>query len=155
MYINRYLEKPVQNDLKIKMVFIGGPKQTGKTSLAKHYHLDWTLLDDDGLRFKNLVACHLLKWCYFVQDTEGFHMELRYFRDVDKREVDFVLLKDGQPIHFIECKKKGREINPALRYLKRRFPDAQATQISIDKDFDLITKDDIRLCSAHKFLVDF
>jgi len=61
---------------------------------AKHYHLDWTLLGDEGLRFENLVACHLLKWCYFVQDTEGFHMELRYFRDVDKREIDFILLKD-------------------------------------------------------------
>lgn len=82
-------------------------------------------------------------------------MELRYFRDVDKREVDFVLLRDSQPIHFIECKKTRREINPALRYLKLRFPDVQATQISLDKDLDLITKDNIRLCSAHKFLADF
>ena len=82
-------------------------------------------------------------------------MELRYFRDVDKREVDFVILKDGQPVHFIECKKSGREINPALRYLKLRFPDVHATQISLDKDLDLVTKDDIHLCSAYKFLVDF
>lgn len=133
----------------------GAPRIRAVKKEAKHYHLDWTLLDDEGLRFENLVACHLLKWCYFVQDTEGFPMELRYFRDVDKREVDFVLLRDGQPIHFIECKKTGREINPALRYLKRRFPDVQATQISLDKDLDLITKDDIRLCSAHKFLADF
>ena len=122
---------------------------------AKHYHLDWTLLDDEGIRFENLVACHLLKWCYYVQDTEGFQMELRYFRDVDRREVDFVLLKDGFPLHFIECKKAGREINSALRYLKLRFPDVQATQISLEKDQDLVTKDDIRLCSAHKFLGEF
>ena len=31
-------------------------------------------------------------------------MELRYFRDVDKREVDFVIVKDRNPIHFVECK---------------------------------------------------
>ena len=82
-------------------------------------------------------------------------MELRYFRDVDRREVDFVILKDGRPTHFIECKKAVREINPALRYLKRRFPDVQATQISLDKDLDLVTKDDIHLCSAHTFLKKF
>jgi len=64
-------------------------------------------------------------------------------------------LKDGQPIHFIECKKAGREINPALRYLKHRFPDVQASQISLEKDQDLLTKDDIRMCSAHKFLGEF
>jgi len=133
----------------------GAPRIRAVKKEAKHYHLDWTLLDDEGLRLENLVACHLLKWCYFIQDTEGFPMELRYFRDVDKREVDFVLLRDSQPIHFIECKKTRREINPALRYLKLRFPDVQATQISLDKDLDLITKDNIRLCSAHKFLADF
>lgn len=133
----------------------GAPRIRAVKKEAKHYHLDWTLLDDEGLRFENLVACHLLKWCYFVQDTEGFRMELRYFRDVDRREVDFVILKDGYPFHFIECKKAGREINPALRYLKRRFLDVQASQISLEKDQDLLTKDDIRLCSAHKFLSKF
>ncbi len=133
----------------------GAPRIRAVKKEAKHYHLDWTLLDNEGLRFENLVACHLLKWCYFVQDTEGFQMELRYFRDVDRREVDFVLLKDGHPLHFIECKKAGREINPALRYLKRHFPDVQASQISLEKDQDLVTKDDIRLCSAHKFLGEF
>jgi predicted AAA+ superfamily ATPase len=133
----------------------GAPRIRAVKKEAKHYHLDWTLIENGGYRFENLVACHLLKWCNFVQDSEGFHMELRYFRDVDKREVDFVLLKEGQPEHFIECKKSGKEINPALRYLKIRFPDLQATQISLDKDLDLVTKDDIRVCSAHKFLSGF
>lgn len=122
---------------------------------AKHYHLDWTLIEDEGLRFENYVACHLLKWCYFIQDVEGFEMDLRYFRDVDRREVDFVLLKEGRPIHFVECKRKGREVNPALRYLKKRFPEVSAAQISLEKDVDLVTKDDIRLCSASTFLNNF
>jgi len=30
----RYIEKPVISDLKSKMVFIGGPRQVGKTTLA-------------------------------------------------------------------------------------------------------------------------
>jgi len=34
-YIKRYIEKWVREDLDRKMVFIGGPRQTGKTTLAK------------------------------------------------------------------------------------------------------------------------
>ncbi len=36
VYGNRYIEDPVFEDLKRKMVFIGGPRQTGKTTFAKH-----------------------------------------------------------------------------------------------------------------------
>lgn len=34
--MHRYIEKPVIDDLARKMVFIGGPRQAGKTTLAKH-----------------------------------------------------------------------------------------------------------------------
>ncbi|HHF51727.1 MAG TPA: ATP-binding protein, partial [Candidatus Aminicenantes bacterium] len=75
----------------------GAPKIRAVKKEAKHYHMDWNLIEDEGSRFENMVACHLLKWCYFIQDTQGFNMELRYFRDVDKREVDFVIIKDRKP----------------------------------------------------------
>ena len=133
----------------------GAPRLRAVKKESKHYHLDWTLVENEGHRFENLVACHLLKWCSFVQDTQGLSMELRYFRDVDRREVDFVILEENRPIHFIECKLSGRSINTALLYLKRRFPEVNATQISLEKDTDLMTKDGIRLCSAHKFLKGF
>jgi len=51
----------------------------------KHYHLDWTLVPENGPRFENLVACHLAKWVEFEQDVKGRDVELRYFRDVDGR----------------------------------------------------------------------
>jgi hypothetical protein len=35
-YITRYIEASVTDDLSRKMVFIGGPRQAGKTTLAKH-----------------------------------------------------------------------------------------------------------------------
>ena len=114
------------------------------------------MVKDIGKRFENLVACHLLKWCFFLQDTEGRDIELRYFRDVDRREVDFVIVEDGNPLHFVECKKNsGRDISRPLNYLKTRFPFVQATQVSLENDMDLITKKGIRLCSAHLFLSEF
>jgi len=133
----------------------GAPKIRAVKKEAKHYHLDWTLVKDMGFRFENLMACHLLKWCFFLQDTAGRDIELRYFRDVDRREVDFVIVEDGKPIHFVECKISGKSISRSLRYLKVRFPSVMATQVSLEKDKDVLTKDGIRLCSANNFLGTF
>ncbi len=130
----------------------GAPHIRAVKKEAKHYHLDWTLVKDIGNRFENCVACHLLKWCFFLQDAEGRDIALRYFRDIDRREVDFVITEDGKPIHFIECKKSGKEVDPSLKYLKQRFTHVQATQISLEKECDFVTKENIRICSAYKFL---
>lgn len=130
----------------------GAPKIRAVKKEAKHYHLDWTVVKNTGYRFENLVACHLLKWCFFMEDTEGREVELRYFRDVDRREVDFVVLEDGEPIHFVECRKSEKDLSRSLRYLKVRFPSVQATQVLLEKDVDLVTKEGIRICSAHLFL---
>lgn len=129
----------------------GAPKIRAVKKEAKHYHIDWTVVKDPGEKFENLTACHLLKWCHFLEDTEGRNMELRYFRDIDRREVDFVILEDGRPLHFIECKKSRKSTNRALRYLKQRFPETEAIQISLE-DVDDVNKDGIRLQSAAKFL---
>lgn len=130
----------------------GSPKIRAVKKEAKHYHIDWTVIDDPGARFENLVACHLMKWCHFLQDTEGRDMELRYFRDVERREVDFVIMEDGRPLQFIECKSSRRSRGRSLKYLKERFPQAEALQIDLTGKEDVITKDNIRLQPATKFL---
>jgi uncharacterized protein len=132
----------------------GAPKIRAVKKESKHYHLDWTVVLDMGLRFENLVACHLLKWIFFLQDTEGRDIELRYFRDIDKREVDFVIVEEGTPAQFIECKTSGKTPSPSLRYLKARFPPVPAIQLVLDEDMDLMTKEGIRICSSHLFLKD-
>ena len=121
---------------------------------AKHYHLDWTVVRDQGIRFENLVACHLLKWCHFQQDVNGRDLELRYFRDVDRREVDFVITDEGHPLQFIECKTSQRRPRQALRYLKERFPGADALQIDLNGREDSLTRDGIRLMPAARYLRD-
>lgn len=130
----------------------GAPRIRAVKKESKHYHFDWTVVKDIGLRFENLTACHLLKWCHFIIDTEGRDLDLRYFRDIDRREVDFVLTENGRPIHFIECKKSIKRKNIALRYLKERFPEAKATQISLMEGEDYLDKDGIRLQPAGDFL---
>jgi len=131
----------------------GAPKIRAVKKEAKHYHMDWTAVKDPGARFENMVACHLLKWVFFLQDTEGRDIELRYFRDTDRREVDFVLVEDSRPLSFTECRRsRDRQPSRALKYLKTRFPDTTATQIDAEDGPDVITREDIRMCPAHVFL---
>ena len=46
-------------------------------------------------------------------------MELRFLRDTDKREIDFVVLKNNKPLFAIEC-KAGEKISPHVFYFKER-----------------------------------
>ena len=152
--ISRWIEMLENLYMLFRIYPFGAPKIRAVKKEAKHYHLDWTVIPDMGFRFENLVACHFLKWCFFLQDTQGRDIELRYFRDVDKREVDFVIVENGKPTLFAECKTSEKDASPSLLYLKKRFPAVDAVQVLLERDLDLITKDGIRICSAHHFFKD-
>jgi len=87
-----------------------------------------------------------------VQDAEGRDVELRYFRDVDGREVDFVVVEGRQPTHFIECKWADAPIDRGLRYLKLRFPATEAWQLSAVGTKDFLSPEGIRACPALELL---
>ena len=110
--------------------------------------LDWTLVPGEAQRFENLVAAHLLKWVHFRQDAEGLDLELRYFRDRDGREVDFVVVEGRRPRLLVECKWADAEVDRGLRYLKQRFPEADAWQVSAVGRRDHRTPDGIRVAPA-------
>ena len=130
----------------------GAPRIRAVKQERKHYHFDWSLVADPAARFENLVACHLLKWVHFEQDTQGRDLELRFFRDIDGREVDFVVLEDRQPLRFVECKLADRDVDRGLRYLKARFPSADAYQIALSGQRDYLTPQGIRAMPALDFL---
>lgn len=133
----------------------GAPKIRAVKKEQKHYHFDWALCPDAPKRIENLVACHLLKMAHFLEDTEGDTVELRYFRDQDGREVDFVFVKNKKPTHFIEVKQSAREISGDLRYLKKKFPAVTAVQLHTDEKTDFIDSDGIRSCPVWKFFDEF
>ncbi len=130
----------------------GSPRIRAVKKEQKHYHFDWSVVKDPGARFENLVACHLLKWVNFQEDTAGREIELRYFRDIEGREVDFVVVEDGIPLWAIECKSTNREISKNLRYFKAKFPLCLTFQLSASGREDFTTPDGIRVCSAAKIL---
>ncbi len=126
----------------------GAPKLRAVKKARKHYHFDWSVVPDPTLRFENLVAAHLLKWAHHAGDTEGRDVEIRYFRDVDGREVDFVVTEDRRPVRFVECKWSDARPDRGLRYLKARFPEVEAWQISATGTKDAVTAEGIRLAPA-------
>jgi len=130
----------------------GGPSIKAVKKEAKHYHLDWTVVSDPGARMENLVACHLLKWCHFIEDTEGRSLELRFYRDTTGREVDFVILDDDQPIQFIECKTSQGRRTRGLSFLKGKYPEIPAVQIDTQTTTDTISREGIRMVNITQFL---
>lgn len=130
----------------------GAPKIRAVKKEQKHYHFDWTLVPDFALRFENLVACALLKWVHYQEDISGEDIKLCYYRDVDGREVDFVVVSEKTPILFVECKWSDAPVSTGLRYLKERFPLCEAWQISATGKKDYVTEHKIRICSATVFL---
>lgn len=133
---------------------IGAPRLRAIKKAQKLYTFDWTLVPDPGVRFENLVACHLLKWVHFRQDAEGRDLELRYFRDLDGREVDFVVTEHRLPVLMVECKASDAPLDKSLRYLKARFPDCPAWQLSAHGRRDYQTPEGIRVAPALRLLAD-
>jgi uncharacterized protein len=130
----------------------GAPKIKAVKKEFKHYHFDWSLIPDEGAKFENFIGSHLLKWCHWMEDVEGEDMELRYFRDRDQREVDFVLLKNQLPILFCEVKLADFAISKNLYYLKQKFPAVRSVQVVLDDIPTQMNVDGIELISALSFL---
>ena len=132
----------------------GAPSLRAVKKEQKHYHLDWSIVPEESARFENLVACHLLKWVHYRQDTEGLDIELRYFRDTDGREVDFVIVDRGKPVLCVECEWSDTPPDRSLRYFKTRFPDCDAWQISAVGTKDYLDARGIRVAPALTLLTD-
>ncbi len=132
----------------------GAPQIRAVKKEQKHYHFDWTLVPGMPQRFENLVAAHLLKWAHFEQDTKGRDIDLCYFRNIDGQEVDFVVTENNQPLLFVECKWSDDTVSKALRYLKNKFPGANAWQIHADGIKDYETPEKIRVAPAITLLKD-
>lgn len=130
----------------------GTPKLRAVRKAQKHYHVDWSVVPSEPARFENLVAGHLLKWVEREQDVEGRDLELRYFRDIDGREVDFVVVERRKPILFIECKLDDAPLDPGLRYLIERFPGVPAWQLSLRGTKEARSPGGVRFAPAVQWL---
>ena len=77
-------------------------------------------------------------------------MDLRFLRDTDKREADFVVLKEGKPLFAVECKTGEKNINPSLFYFMEKTQIPRYYQVYAgQRDYE---KKGVRVLPVYKFL---
>jgi uncharacterized protein len=118
--VKRWLEILERLYFSFRISPFGSPKIRAVKKEQKLYLWDWSTIENKGAQFENMVACHLLKFVHYQQDYNGFKYELRYLRDTDKREVDFVVLKNKIPQFAVEVKLGEKELSPHIKYFSQR-----------------------------------
>lgn len=116
----------------------------------KLYLWDWSSIEKPGPKFENMVASHLLKYCHYIEDSEGDQMELRYIKDTDNREIDFVVIKNKKPLFAVECKTGETGIAKNINYFKERTAIPFFYQVHLGKK-DYIADKNVRVLPFTKF----
>lgn len=100
----------------------------------KLYLWDWSEVENEGARYENMVASHLLKYCHYIEDTQGDRMELRYVRDHMGKEVDFIVLKNKKPLFAVECKLKCSKEHSSLALLGKKLGIEDLYQVHLGQE---------------------
>ena len=123
---------------------------------AKYYLWDWTEISDEGARFENLIASHLLKFCHYYEDVFGISAELYYVRDTLKREVDFLVVWEKQPWLLVEAKSSPEKKLPSLVTFAEALQVQHRFQVCRESGLDYVDRPSgIRTLSADRFLTAF
>lgn len=120
----------------------------------KLYLWDWSQIKNEGGRFENMIASHLLKFCDYQKNAMGHKAALHFLRDIEKREVDFLVSMDGKPWLCAEAKLSKEAVSPALRYFAAKMKIPYVYQVVREEGVDVI-RDNIRTISASSFLTGF
>ena len=95
----------------------------------KVYFYDWSLIRDNGLRWENMLASHLLRHCHFQEDSEGDRMQLCFLKDRDDHEADFLLVRNGKPFQLLEAKLTDPHLTRGILYFSRKLKIKQTSQV--------------------------
>ena len=105
---------------------------------------------EKGARFENLVATQLLKRYQFLEDRDGYEYRIHYLRDKEKREVDFLVLKEGMPHLLVEAKWNDSEISPTLAYYAKHLKPKHIVQV-VGELSQSYQKEHIKVVSASQY----
>lgn len=102
----------------------------------KYFLWDWSQVKDEGARFENMVACALSKFvrCRTEQGLGSF--ALYFLRDQQKREVDFLVVRDERPWFMVEVKlNSSARLSKNLAYFQAQTGAQHAFQIAKDAQY--------------------
>nr|WP_267239235.1 DUF4143 domain-containing protein [Candidatus Neptunochlamydia vexilliferae] len=82
---------------------------------------------------ENFVASHLLKAVHFWNDIGLGDYDLYFIRDLQRREVDFLITKEEEPWILIEAKNSGKAISKNLLHFHEALGIRYAFQLALEK----------------------
>jgi len=96
----------------------------------KVYLWDYPRIKDAAARFENMVAVELWRAVNSWNDMGYGNFSLHFLRNKEKQEVDFLLVRDGEPLLVVEAKLTATEPAKALRNFQKmlRVPAVQLTE---------------------------
>jgi len=102
----------------------------------KYYLWDWSLCSDTGARHENFIASHLLKAVHYWTDTGLGDYELYFLRDKEKREVDFLVSKNGEPWFLVEVKSSMKQaLSPSLELFAKQLQVKHRFQVALNAPY--------------------
>jgi predicted AAA+ superfamily ATPase len=84
---------------------------------------------EEGRRFENLVASHLLKSCHHWTDTGEGRFDLKFVRDKQGHEIDFLITREKKPWLLLEAKLDSPDPDPSWRVYLRQLPCKHGIQV--------------------------
>ena len=89
----------------------------------KWYFLDWTYAPEGGSRQENMVAAALYRTCMMLTDMGIGDYSLHYLRTLDRREIDFIVSREGRPLLAVEVTSGDTLLAGSLENRVKWFPD--------------------------------
>ena len=120
---------------------------------GKYYFYDsGQVIGDNGAKFENLVANHLLSYLQFEQDTKGRNISLSYLRNKDGDEVDFAIIENNKIVLMLEA--KWSDDSPSKSFLKLcpKGEKPKAVQLVAELDREKDYPFGVRIASAINWL---
>lgn len=103
-------------------------------------------------RLENITALHLVKAANYWSDTAQGEFSVHFVRDKNKREVDFLMVRDSKPWMLVECKSGSKSPSPSLKYYSQILNPVHRLQLVSDSNYDRVyAEDNIRVLNYDKF----
>lgn len=102
----------------------------------KIYLWNWAGVQDQGMRYENFIASHLLKAVHFWTDLGFGEYDLYFLRNKDTVEVDFLVTKNNQPWFMVEAKLSDNQcVNSGLHIFQEQIKAPHAFQVVLNSDY--------------------
>ena len=120
----------------------------------KWYFLNWYYASDKGAKLENIVASSLYRYCHSLNDMGYGSFRLHYVRTLDKREIDFIIVRNNRPVMAIEVKNSGTSLARPLVNRERWFRDDPTIGVQLVNQRNVLKKmpDHTWIMSVERFL---